>query len=84
MTTPGSAIGKMTANEITSRPKKRWRATPRAARVPSSDAVELAEDGDITEVTNACWRPVFWSASPYHCRVTPDGGQADVPLGLRE
>ena len=37
VTMPGRAIGRITRKEIVSRPKKRWRATASAARVPSSE-----------------------------------------------
>ena len=39
VTIPGSAIGRMTRNEIVSRPKKRWRATASEASVPRTSAI---------------------------------------------
>src|SRR4051794_31057156 len=45
VTTPGSAIGRTSSSETDSRPKKRKRATAKAAALPSSMA--------ISEETNA-------------------------------
>ena len=42
VTIPGSAIGRMTRNEIASRPKKRCRATAIAASEPSTSAIAVA------------------------------------------
>ena len=42
VTMPGSAMGRMTRNETASRPKNRNRATPRAARLPSTSAIDVA------------------------------------------
>jgi hypothetical protein len=42
VTISGSAIGRITRNEIVSRPKKRRRATASAARVPSRTAIAVA------------------------------------------
>ena len=49
VTIPGSAIGRMTRNEIVSRPKNRWRATAIEASVPSSSASAVARSPALTE-----------------------------------
>ena len=41
LTTPGSAIGRISSSEIASRPKKRARASAAAARLPSTSAIAV-------------------------------------------
>ena len=55
VTIPGRAIGRITRNEIVSRPKKRWRATASEARVPSTIAIAVAASPAFSEVSNASW-----------------------------
>ena len=50
VTIPGSAIGRMTRNEIVSRPKKRWRATASAASVPSRSAIAVAPSAALSDI----------------------------------
>src|SRR6476661_5411311 len=80
VTIPGSAMARMTTNEIVSRPKNEYRATASAAKAPRTIETAVAPSAHTIEVKKACWRPVLLSASPTHFSVNPDGGQADVPL----
>src|SRR5262249_46695484 len=82
VTMPGNAIGRITANEIVSRPKNWFRATAIDASVPRARAMAVAPSATPMEVTNAARRPVFSNASTTHWVVKPVGGQADVPLAL--
>ena len=49
VTIPGRAIGRITRNEIVSRPKKRWRATAIEASVPRIRASAVARSPVLTE-----------------------------------
>ena len=49
VTIPGRAIGRMTRNEIVSRPKKRWRATAIEASVPRTRASAVASSPVLIE-----------------------------------
>jgi hypothetical protein len=49
VTIPGRAIGSTSRNEIVSRPKKRKRATPKAAIEPSASAIPVAVSPTRTE-----------------------------------
>ena len=62
VTIPGSAIGRITRNEIVSRPKKRWRETAIAASVPSTIAIAVAPSPAFTEVQSASRTPGLWKA----------------------
>ena len=54
VTMPGSAIGKITTNDTASRPKKPWRATANAARLPSTRAIPVAPRAARSDVMSAC------------------------------
>ena len=82
VTMPGSAIGKITTNETTSRPKNRCRATASAASDPSRRAISVAPSATTIEVRKASRRPVFAIAISTHFRDSEVGGQAEVPLSL--
>ena len=51
---PGSAIGRMTMNEIVSRPKKRYRETASESSVPRTIATSVARNAACTESQSAC------------------------------
>ena len=75
VTMPGSAIGSSTRNEIVLRPKKRWRETAIAARVPSTIAIAVAPSPALSEVQRASRTPVLSKAFPNHSSVRPSIGQ---------
>ena len=79
VTIPGSAIGRMTRNEIVSRPKKRWRATAREARVPRTSAMAVASAPASSDRMNASRAPVLSRAFPNHSSVSPGGGHFERP-----
>ena len=49
VTIPGSAIGRITANVITSRPKNRYRETASDASVPRMSAIAVAPTAAMIE-----------------------------------
>src|SRR5512143_758424 len=49
---PGSAIGRMTRNEIASRPKKWKRLTAAAANVPNTMAMAVAKSATSNDIVN--------------------------------
>ena len=49
VTIPGNAIGRMTRNEMISRPKKRERDTASAASVPRMSAMTVAPNAAFTD-----------------------------------
>ena len=69
VTIPGSAIGRITRNEIVSRPKKRWRATASDARVPRIIATPVASSPTFTEYQSASRAPTLLIAFSNHSRV---------------
>ena len=75
-TMPGRAIGRMTRNEIVSRPKNRKRATASDARVPSSIASAVAAAATLRDASSALRAPSLSNAFPNHSRVRPGGGQS--------
>ena len=76
VTTPGSAIGRTTRNEIVSRPKNRKRATANEARLPRRSAIPVATAPTLIDVQSASRAPVLSIASPNHLVVRSGGGQA--------
>ena len=74
VTMPGSASGRITRNEITSRPKKRWRATAMAASVPSTIAIAVAPSPAFTDVQSASRTPGLWNALSNQVSVSPSIG----------
>ena len=82
VTIPGSAIGRMTRNEIVSRPKNRKRDTASEARVPRTSANAVAAKPTLSEVRKASRAPGLSIASPNHWVVRPGGGHSSVGLEL--
>ena len=82
MTMPGSASGRMTTNEIVSRPKKRWRETANAASVPSSSAIAVAPVAAFSDVHSASRTPGFSIARPNQSSVRPGIGHFSVRRSL--
>ena len=78
VTIPGSAIGRMTRNEIVSRPKKRWRETASEASVPSTSAIAVAAAPALIEVTKASRAPSLSIALSNQSVVSPGGGHSSV------
>src|SRR5919112_523902 len=83
VTIPGRAIGRITRKEIVSRPKKRWRATARAARVPSTRAIEPAIRPALIEVTKASRAASSLKAWLNQWVVKPGGGHSRILLELK-
>ena len=81
VTIPGSAIGRITRNEIVSRPKNRWRATASEARVPSTSAIAVAASPALIEVQKASLA-VLSIALGNHSRVRAGGGHSRILLAL--
>ncbi len=63
---PGSASGRMTRNEIVSRPKKRERDTASAASVPRTSAIAVAPSAAFTERSSASRTSGLCQATPNH------------------
>src|SRR5436190_12875434 len=80
VTMPGRAIGSTTRKEIVSRPKKRWRATAREARVPSRSAIAVAATPALIEVKKASRAASFLNAWENQWVVQPGGGQVRILL----
>src|SRR6476620_1493914 len=83
VTIPGRAIGRMTRKEMVSRPKKRWRATARAARVPSTRAIAAAITPALIEVTKASRAASSLNACENQWVVKPGGGHSRIVLELK-
>ncbi len=83
VTIPGSAIGRITRNEIVSRPKKRWRATASEARVPRTSAIAVAASPTLIEVTKRVARPASFERLPNQWVVQLGGGQSRILLELK-
>jgi hypothetical protein len=81
---PGSAIGRTTANDSASRPKKRNRWIANAISVPSTSATAVAPAPAFSDVISACWAPALPHASAHQRNVSPGGGQLELRSGLRE
>src|SRR5689334_4103528 len=84
VTTPGSAIGSRTRKDTVSRPKKRYRATAKAAAVPSTIAIAVAPSAASTLVSSALRAPPACQALPHQDAVKPVGGQLKVREELNE
>src|SRR6476660_3197186 len=83
VTIPGSAIGRITRNEIVSRPKNRWRDTASEARVPSTSAIAVAAIPALIEVKKASRAASLSNAFENHSVVRLGGGQARILLELK-
>ena len=83
VTMPGSASGRMTTNEIVSRPKNRWRETANAASVPSSSAISVAPVAAFTDVHSASRTPGLSIARPNQSSVSPGIGHFSVRRSLK-
>src|SRR6266480_1490150 len=75
VTTPGSAIGRMSRKVIASRPKKRKRLTAAAAAVPSTSAMPVARTAAFNERTSALRASWFCQAVWNHFVLNPAIGQ---------
>ena len=75
MTTPGSAIGRMSRNVIASRPKKRKRLTAVAAAVPSTSAIAVAIAAAFSDRTSALRASSLCHAAWNHLVLNPAIGQ---------
>ena len=84
VTTPGSAIGRMTTKERASRPKKRYLCTAKAISVPSTSATPVAPSPARIEVHRAERAPLLCQASDHQCSVRCDGGQPKPRSALTE
>ena len=82
VTIPGSAIGRMTRNEIASRPKKRYRETAIAASDPSTSAIRVAPRAAFKETSNASRTPGLSIARPNHFVVSPSSGHTSERRSL--
>ena len=63
---PGSAIGRMTRNEIVSRPKNLERETASAASVPRTSAMAVAPSAASTDSQSASRTSGLCHATPNH------------------
>src|SRR6266516_6029180 len=72
---PGSAIGRTTTNETTSRPKKRKRCTANAAADPRKIAIEVETSPALTDSQSASRISLLCHATPNHFVDSPAGGQ---------
>ena len=75
VTTPGSAIGRMSRNVIVSRPKKRKRLTAVAAAVPSTSAIAVAMPAAFNDRTSALRASSLCHAAWNHLVLNPAMGQ---------
>ena len=66
VTIPGSAIGRMTRNEMISRPKNLERETASDASVPSTSAIKVAPRAALTESRSASRTSGLFHATPNH------------------
>src|SRR3954454_13711003 len=82
VTIPGRAIGRITRNEIVSRPKKRCRATASEASVPRKSAIAVATSPTLIDVQKASRALLELTASENQSKVTPGGGHSSVLLVL--
>jgi hypothetical protein len=84
VTIPGSEIGKTTSKDITSLPKKLYRATANARQVPKIRAIAVATRPAITDQVIASRTPVLEMALLHHIVVNSLGGQLKVFDALNE
>ena len=82
VTIPGSAIGRMTAKVMTSRPKKRYRATASDASVPSTSAIAVAQSAAMTEILSASRTSSLSNATENHFVLQSSIGHACVTCSL--
>ena len=75
VTIPGSAIGSTNIKEITSRPKKLYRAIAAAANEPKIKAMMVANEAVNTDKRIASFTPELDAAFDHHIVVKPVGGQ---------
>ncbi len=72
---PGSAIGSTTAKDSASRPHQRPRWTAKAAKVPSTTAIEVASSPARIESHSAARTSALAQVCGNHCRLKPGIGQ---------
>ncbi len=75
VTTPGSAIGRISSSETASRPKKRLRASAAAASVPSSSAMAVDQAATWKLSVMACQTSSRAQATPNQRVVSAGGGK---------
>ena len=71
---PGSAIGKITNSDITSRPKNAVRETAAAHKVPSTSAITVEMEATFTESCSASQTSGRFQVTASHLAVKPGGG----------
>ena len=84
VTTPGSAIGRITRRLMTSRPKNSYRCNDSASSVPSTSEMTVATTATHREDRTASRTPGDSKALPHHSKVKPLGGQPNVRSALNE
>ena len=75
VTTPGSAIGRISSSEITSRPKNLLRARAAAANVPSTSAMAVDQAATWKLSVMACQTSSRSQATPNQRVVSAGGGK---------
>ena len=75
VTMPGSAMGRMSSSEMTSRPKNFARASAAAASVPSTSAVAVLHTATLNESRIAAQTSSRSQATANHCVVNAGGGK---------
>src|SRR5690242_5378054 len=71
---PGSAMGRITSNEMASRPKNLLPETAAAQSVPRTRAIAVDMAATWTDSVKACQISTRFHATENHCRVSPGGG----------
>ncbi len=84
VTMPGNAIGRTNISEITSRPKKLYRAIAAAAKEPKIRAIIVASVAVKTDNRIASFTPELDAALAHHIVVNPVGGQLKDLFLLKE
>src|SRR2546421_10016366 len=82
VTTPGSAIGRISRNETASRPKNRNRDTTAAAALPSTSAIAVAPAAAFSERKSASRASWLCHAGPNPLVENPEIGQLWMFDGL--
>jgi hypothetical protein len=73
-----SAMGKITRNEMTSRPKKRVLCTANAVKAPITNAKKVALAATCNDNVNAAHKSLRLHAAPNHGNVRPGSGNVNV------
>ena len=84
VTMPGNAMGRITRNETTSRPKKRNRWTANESSDPRMSATIVAPSAAWTDVRNDLRMASFSNALRYQSMVRPSGGHFGTSPALNE